>query len=150
MVINCGFVEFLVGFHVGMLLQVGPAARIDLINPLSTHRKIEILKQGSGTIPKQETRTLVAEACGLISQSIKHRNTMLHGIWGFDSEQTDAKPIAVSTKERSGRLFAEYVSKCADTLAVASRNLADALLTDSGGNATKASDRSSQRKTMRT
>jgi hypothetical protein len=133
LVVNCGFVEFLAGVHVGMLLKASPDARIDLINPLSTHRKTAILKQGLERIPKDETRKMVAEACELINAATKHRNTMLHGIWGLDSDKTDAKAIAVSTKERSGRLRADDITKCADELALASRKLADALLTDSGG-----------------
>jgi hypothetical protein len=141
LVVNCGFVEFLVGIHVGMLLKVGPGARIDLINPLSTRRKTEILKQGLKGIPRKETRELVAQACDLIGPTIRHRNAMLHGIWGFDGDQTDAKPIVVSTKERAGRFPAGDISKCADTLAFVSRNLSNALLVDSDGKSAETPER---------
>jgi len=135
LVVNCGFVEFLVGVHVGMLLNISHSARIDLINPLSTHRKAEILKRGLKEIPKEETRKLVGEACDLINAAIKPRNTILHGIWGFDSDKTDSKPIVIATKERSGGLRSDDITKCADAFALSSQKLADALLIDSGSNA---------------
>jgi hypothetical protein len=133
LVVNFGFVEFHLGIHVGELLKVGPYGVRDLINPLSTHRKAEILRQGLKDIPNQEKRELVKQACDSAGKTIRQRNVMLHGIWGFDG--LNARPIVVSTKERSVHFLAEDITKCADTLAIASRNLSNALLVDSGGKA---------------
>jgi hypothetical protein len=140
-VVNCGFVEFLLGMHVGMLLNIAPAARVDLINPLAMQRKIEILRHGLSSIPKQETRALVTEACNLISPIMRYRNTMVHGIWAFDSSQADARSIAISTKERSGHLRAEEITKYADALAIATRKLMNAIRVDSSIAATDEPER---------
>jgi len=133
LVINCGFVEFLIGFHVSMLLEVkGHPARIALINPLSTHRKIDILTRGLRSIPKPETRALVDEACKLISPTIRERNVLLHGIWGVDGKEDESQPVVVSTKDVTGHLRAENITKNADALAIGSRKLVNAMEVDSG------------------
>ena len=135
LVVNCGFVEFLMGFHVSVLLAIGHSARarIELINPLATRRKIEILKGGLNTIPKPETRTLVDEACELVEPTIRERNTFLHGIWGFDGAEPDGKPVVVSTKETSGHRRPADITKHADALAIASRKLTQAMTIDREG-----------------
>ena len=71
LVVNCGFVEFLLGFHVSKLLQSGSTAKRQLIDHLATRRKIDILKSGLKTIPKPETRDLVEKACILADPSVR-------------------------------------------------------------------------------
>ena len=141
LVINCGFTEFLVGIHVSMLLEIGPSARIDLINPMATRRKLEILKGGLKAIPKPETRALVEDACKLIDPTIRARNTLLHGIWGFDADKPDGKPVVVSTKDRCGHSRPAEISKYADSLAIASCSLKNALEIDGGRKLTNDPDR---------
>jgi hypothetical protein len=135
LVVNFGFVEFHLGIRIGEMLKVSPYAVRDLINPLSTHRKAEILKQGLKDIPNQETRELLKHACDSLGKAINPRNVMLHGIWGLDG--MNAKPIVVSTNKRSVHFFADDITKCADTLAIASRNLSNTRLVDSGSTATE-------------
>lgn len=132
LVVNCGFVEFLLGTHAGMLLEIPHFARLHLINPLSTRRKIDILTGGLDKIPKAETRSLVEEACKLASPTIRERNLLLHGIWGFDSDKPGSKAFVASTKGTADRLFPENITKTADALAVASRDLLAALVVDAG------------------
>ena len=134
LVVNCGFVEFLLGFHVSWILGIGRShsARTQLINTVATRRKIEILKAGLGTIPKPETRTLVEEACKLIDPTIRERNTLLHGIWGVDGKESDSKPIVASTKDKS-HCRSEDIAKSADAFALASRKLKHAMTLDING-----------------
>jgi hypothetical protein len=133
LVVNCGFVEFLLGMHAGMLLDIPHFARLHLVNPLSTRRKIDILTGGLDKIPKATTRSLVEKGCKLASPTIPERNLLLHGIWGFDSDKPDSKAVVGSTKGTADRLYPENITKTADVLAVASRNLFDALVVDGGG-----------------
>jgi hypothetical protein len=134
LVINCGFVEFLVGFHVSMLLNIGTSARarMELVAPLATRRKIDIVKRGLATIPKSETRALVGDACKLMDPTIRERNILLHGIWGRDSKDLD-RAVVVSTKETSGHLRPADITKNADALAAASRHLLNAMMVDRVG-----------------
>jgi hypothetical protein len=134
LVVNCGFAEFLLGFHVSWMLGIGRShsARTELIDTVATRRKIEILKAGLGTIPKLEVRTLVEEACELINPTIRERNTLLHGIWGVDSKESDSKPIVASTKDKS-HYRPEDIVKSADAFAVASRKLKHATTMDING-----------------
>src|ERR1700730_841253 len=78
LIVNCGFVEFLLGFHVGMLLQVPSASRGTLVHSLSFRRKDDMLAGGLETIPKAETRKLVGEACDIAAPTIADRNLLLH------------------------------------------------------------------------
>jgi hypothetical protein len=121
------------GTHAGMLLKIPHFARLHLINPLSTRRKIDILTGGLDKIPKAETRSLVEQACKLASCTIRERNLLLHGIWGFDSDKPDSKAFVASTKGTADRLFPKNITRTADVLAVASRNLHDAMIVDTGG-----------------
>jgi hypothetical protein len=116
-----------------MVLGISHFARLHLINPLSTRRKIDILTGGLDKIPKAETRSLVEEACKIASSTIRERNLLLHGIWGFDGDKPGSKAFVASTKGTADRLFPENITKTADVLAVASRNLHDALVVDAGG-----------------
>lgn len=141
LVVNCGFVEFLLGIHVSMLYEISYPARLDLVSPLTTRRKIEILKAGSHTIPKPETRAFVDEACKLVDPTIRERNVLLHGIWGFDGKEPNGEPVVVSTKERSGHRRPADIAKQADALAIASRKLVDAMKTDGGGQPADKSER---------
>ena len=68
LVINCGFVEFLLNFHVAVILEIGTssAARTHLVTPLNMRRELEVLKARRTEIPKLETRTLVDEVCKIV------------------------------------------------------------------------------------
>jgi hypothetical protein len=131
-VVNCGFVEFLVGTHVGMLLAVSHEARQEVIYPLPLVRKVEILRRGLKTIHRQETRDLVKQACDLISPAINDRNRIVHGLWGYESSGVDAKAVAVSPKERSAHVRGDSISGHADALALATRRLMNAMRVDGG------------------
>ena len=132
LVVNYGVVEFLLGMHVSSLCRVESDARIELISPLSTRRKLDILKSGLMRIPRDATRALVGEGCKLIDPTLRDRNVLLHGIWGFDSEKSDGKPIVASTKDRHSRLDAAAIIKTADALAISSRKLIEAFVVDGG------------------
>jgi len=81
LVVNCGVVEFVIGMHVSSLFRISDnKARIALIHPLATKRKIDIIKAGLDTIPAAQTRALVAEGCGLADSTLRERNILLHGI----------------------------------------------------------------------
>lgn len=141
LVVNCGFVEFLLNFHAGMLFQLSGTARMDIVAPLATRRKIDIITARLGEIPNLETQRLVKEAIDTINPAIRARNNFLHGIWGMDGSGADAKPVVVSPKNGSGHHRAEEISGHADSLAVASRKLLTALATDDGGVPPKMPDR---------
>jgi hypothetical protein len=141
LVVNCGFVEFLLGVHVGMLLEVPHASRGILVNSLSFRRKIDILEDGLEKVPKGETRTLVAEACSLAGPTIVDRNLLLHGIWGFDSKGPDSKPIVGTTVKKSGVRRPADITKSADALALASRKFKHAVTIDGGGKITDEAER---------
>ena len=130
--VNCGFAEFLLNFHAGMFFHLSGTARMDLVAPLTTRRKIEIIESRIGKIPKSETRKLVEDALKLISPTIRARNYMLHGIWGFDGKAPDAKAVVVSPKEDKGHRRAAEIAEHADNLAIATRMLAEAMVTDHG------------------
>jgi hypothetical protein len=127
LVINCGFAEFLVNFHVGMLFRLNPMAINRLIEPLPTVRRVEMLKASLGDIPKSETRQLVSDSCKLIRPTIAERNALLHGVWGVDKEGTDAKPIVWARKDKTGFRIPADITRNADALAVASRKLKHAM-----------------------
>ena len=133
LVVNAGFTEFLLNFHVGMLHHVPHADRIVLVNPLPLRRKVDILTSGFDQIPGAETRTLVDDACKLLSASIWERNHLLHGIWGVDADRPDAKPLVAATTKTSGVRYPADITKHADIFAVASRKLKHAITIDSGG-----------------
>lgn len=133
LVVNCGFVEFLLNAHAGMNFQLDGMARRELIAPLSTRKKIEIVESHLSEIPRPATRELVEEAIKLISPSIGSRNYLLHGIWGLDSDRDDAKALVISPKESKGHKSPEDITDVADGFAVASEKLARALVEDSGG-----------------
>ena len=133
LVVNCGFVEFLLNIHAGMFFQLSETARMDLIAPLTTKRKIDIITARLGEIQNLETRRLVKDAIDMINPTIRARNNFLHGIWGMDAPGADAKPVVVSPKANSGHHRAEEICGHADTLAVASCMLLTAMATDNGG-----------------
>lgn len=132
LVVNCGFVEFLLNIHAGMNFRLDGMARKQLIAPLSTRRKVEIIESHLAEIPRMETRELLGEAVKLITPTIRTRNYLLHGIWGMDSHLDDAKAVVVSPKEDSGQKRPEDITEVADSLAVASEKLAKALIEDNG------------------
>ena len=141
LVINFGFVEFLVGLHVSMLLEIPFAARRVLVHPLPTRRKTDILRERLTKIPGEETRGLVEEACKLIDPSIRERNILLHGIWGFDGPEPHGKPVVAPTKETRSQRRPEDVTKYADIFAIASRKLKHAITVDSGQTAVEEAER---------
>src|SRR5579859_1784432 len=127
LVVNCGVVEFVIGMHVSSLFRISDnKARIALIHPLATKRKIDIIKAGLDTIPAAQTRALVAEGCGLADSTLRERNILLHGIWGFDGKDARSKAVVVSPKDVTGHLRPADISKNADVLAAASRKLKNA------------------------
>lgn len=132
LVVNCGFVEFLLGQHVGMLHKVQPGSRGVLIHALSFQRKLEILKNGLETIPGAETRSLVTDACALAGPAITDRNFLIHGIWGFDCANPNSKPIVGTFVRKVGVRRPEDITKCADALAIASRKFKHAVEVDRG------------------
>lgn len=136
LVVNCGFVEFLLNIHAGMNFRLDGAARRELIAPLSTKKKIEILESHLAEIPGITTRQLLKEAVNLITPTIGARNYLLHGIWGMDSDQDSAKAVVTSPKDSKGQKRPEDITTVADSLAVASEKLARALAEDGGGKAT--------------
>jgi len=136
LVVNCGFVEFLLDFHAGMSFRLDAVARRELIAPLATRRKIEIIESHLPDIPRTETRQLVGDAIKLIGPTIRARNYLLHGIWGMDGPQDNAKSVVVSPKYDQGHKGSEEIAVVADGLAVASEKLAVALVEDGGGTAT--------------
>lgn len=135
LVVNCGFVEFLLNIHAGMNFRLDGASRRELIAPLSTRRKIEIVESHLPEIPRMETRSLLEEAAKLITPTIRTRNYLLHGIWGMDSDQSNAKAVVISPKEDRGQKTPKDITEVADSLAVASEKLARALVVDGGGKA---------------
>jgi hypothetical protein len=141
LVVNCGFAEFLVGQHVGMLHNVQHSSRGVLIHAIPFQRKLEILKNGLETIPGGKTRSLVKEACTLAGAAITDRNLLIHGIWGFDSENPDSKPIVGTFVKTSGVRRPADITKTANALAVASRKLKHALEVDQGGKLTDKAER---------
>lgn len=141
LVVNCGFVEFLLGVHVGMLLEVPHASRGVLVNALSFRRKLDILQDGLKTIPGAVTRKLVGDACNVAGAAIADRNLLLHGIWGFDSKDPDSRPVVGTTVKKSGVRHPADITKNADALAVASRQFKDAITIDNGGKITDDTER---------
>jgi hypothetical protein len=141
LVVNCGFVEFLLGVHVAMVLQVPHASRGVLVNALSFRRKLDILKNGLEAIPGTETRSLVTEACNLAGPAITDRNLLLHGIWGFDSKEPDSKPVVGTTVRTSGVRRPSDITKSADALAIASRKFKRAIAVDGGHKITDEAER---------
>ena len=135
LVVNCGFVEFLLNIHAGMNFRLDGFARSELIAPLSTKKKIEIVESHLAEIPRMATRELLAEAVKLITPTIRARNYLLHGIWGVDSDLDNAKSVGSSPKEHKGQKGPEDITEVADSLAVASEKLAIALTEDGGGKA---------------
>jgi hypothetical protein len=135
LVVNCGFVEFLLNIHAGMDFRLDGMARRELIAPLSTKKKIEIVESHLAEIPRKATRELLDEAIKLINPTIRARNYLLHGIWGMDSDRDDAKAVVISAKDNKGQKTPEDITEVADSLAVASEKLAIALAEDGGGKA---------------
>jgi hypothetical protein len=135
LVVNCGFVEFLLNIHAGMNFQLDGMARRELVAPLSTKKKIEIVESHLSEIPRLATRELVKEAIKLTIPTIRSRNYLLHGIWAMDSDRHDAKALVISPKESEGHKRPGDITDAADGLAVASEKLATALVEDSGGKA---------------
>jgi hypothetical protein len=136
LVVNCVFVEFLFDIHAGMTFQLDGLARRKLIAPMATRKKIEIIEAHIPDIPQVASRQLVEEAVKLINPTIRARNYLLHGIWGMDGPQENAKPIVISPKDDQGHKSPEDITGVADSLAVASEKLAVALVEDGGGTAT--------------
>lgn len=132
LVVNCGFVEFLLNMHAGMNFQLDGIARRELIAPLSTKKKIEIVESHLSEIPRRATRELVKDAIKLIIPTVRSRNYLLHGIWAMDSDRHDAKALVISPKESKGHKRPEDITDVADGLAVASERLARALVEDKG------------------
>lgn len=132
LVVNCGFVEFLLNFHAGMNFKLDGKARRQLVAPLSTKKKIEIVESHLADIPRMETRQLLNEAFNLIAPTIRSRNYLLHGIWGMDSDRDNAKAVVISPKDDKGQKSPDDITEVADSLAVASEKLARALVEDRG------------------
>jgi hypothetical protein len=131
LVVNFGFVEFLLDMHLGLkLFPLSGEARAALISPLPTHRKVELLRAGQRAIPRDDVRSLVARACDLISECAGPRNDVLHGIWGYDGYSPGGFPICISLKKTKGHRAPDDVRGNADKAAIASRLLADALMVD--------------------
>jgi hypothetical protein len=133
LVVNCGFVEFLLNIHAGMNFRLDGNARRELIAPLLTKKKVEIIESHLTKIPRLATRALLEEAVALITPTIGARNYLLHGIWGMDSDRDDARGVVVSPKANKGHKRPEDITEVADSLAVGSEKLATALAEDSGG-----------------
>lgn len=134
LVINFGFIEFLLDQHVGMLFKLSSGEpRRALVSPLPVRRKLDMLRAGLANIPKPATRALVDDACRLVVETIDRRNDMLHGVWGMDGGGPDAKAICIAPKKLTGHRKASDIAPTADAFAVASRKLLDALLVDAGG-----------------
>lgn len=136
LVVNCGFVEFLLNIHAGMTFRLDGVARRELIAPMATRKKIEIMESHIQDIPRKETRQLVEEAIKLINPTIRARNYLLHGIWGMDGSGENAKPVVISPKDAQGHKRPEEITVVADSLGVASEKLAVAVAEDGGGAAT--------------
>lgn len=132
LVVNCGFAEFLLNFHAGMLFRLSGSARMDLVAPLATRRKIEIIEARLDEIPRPKTRRLVGDAVKLIGPTIHARNYLLHGIWGMDGPAEGSRAVVVSPKNGSGHKRAEDISLQADRLAESTQLLAVALAENSG------------------
>jgi hypothetical protein len=135
LVVNCGFVEFLLNFHAAMNFRLNSTTRRELIAPLATRKKIEIIESHLGDIPRIATRELLQEAVKLIDPTIRARNYLLHGIWGMDGEADNAKAVVISPRDDKGQKRPEDITEVADSLAVASEKLANALAEDGGGKA---------------
>jgi hypothetical protein len=136
LVVNCGFVEFLLNMHAGKNFRLDGVARMQLIAHLTTKKKLEIVESHLAEIPRIATRELLEEAVKLITPTIRARNYLLHGIWAMDSDQDNAKAVVISPKEDKGHKRPEDITEVADSLAVASEKLVTALAEDGGGKAT--------------
>jgi hypothetical protein len=133
LVVNCGFVDFLLDIHAGMTFRLDGVARRKLIAPMATRKKMEIIESHLVDIPQAATRQLVEEAVKLINPTIRARNYLLHGIWGMDGSYENAQSIVISPKDDQGHKSPEDITVAADSLAVASEKLARALAEDGGG-----------------
>lgn len=60
------------------------------------------------------------------------RNDILHGFWGINSQATDRAPISATTRKNKGNRSLAEVTRAADTVALASRCLLNALQVDEG------------------
>lgn len=136
LVINFGFVEFLLDIHVGLKLFGirDVTARAVLVAPLPARRKVGLLEEGVSKLPENndETRALVADACRLIREALNPRNDLLHGTWGLGGFLPGGRPVCVTTKKTTTYRTAEDIAPTADKLAIASRLLLDALAVDQG------------------
>lgn len=133
MAINFGHLEFFLETRLRRLAKLDDPLARELIVPLTTARKLELLKAHLDQVAPLEARGLVAQACEVMTTINGERNDILHGHWGWG---TDAplvgKASGMTSKKPALRIDAARISYIADQAAIATRLFATVVALEGG------------------
>jgi hypothetical protein len=130
--LNCGYAEMLLDMALEAALKVPfGTAKAELVSPLATRRKVDILRKVLPQNPNEVARTEFRIAYNLIEAASGVRNDVLHGQWGFSTDEPGTSVSITGKKLGKERKFSE-VTAAADNMARATRHLYLAILIGMG------------------
>jgi hypothetical protein len=124
--LNFGYAETLLNHIVSALLRLPEGqAKLSLIAPLATSRKVEIIKENLSIIIKNDVRARLESVCKRIPPLNTQRNQMIHGYWAFRvDEQRNISPASHSSKSPSKPTIPpSAISQLADDAALITQDL---------------------------
>jgi hypothetical protein len=123
--VSFSYAETLLNLLIVQLLGLPHTAQPDLIAPLATRRKLEILGPHVKRLSIGRLRDNIEAGIQLLSAQADTRNIFIHGLWTWAHDE-QAQPIGagvINTKKATAKPRAATMAEAADQVAIATRHL---------------------------